>query len=224
MTQPRPYRGKRALDLVLVAAAAPLWIPALAAVAFLVRVRLGAPVLFRQERTGREGRPFLMMKFRTMTDARDATGVLLPDADRLTPFGRWLRGTSLDELPELVNVLRGDMSLVGPRPLLPAYLPLYSARHRERHAVPPGLTGLAQVSGRNALSWPERFDLDVEYARHNTLGRDLGLLWQTIRAVVARDGVNADGGGTMPAFTGYGPAQPPAPRTATARRTPADRA
>ena len=190
----------------------------------LVRLRLGAPVIFRQRRPGLGGRSFELRKFRTMTEARDAAGRLLPDAERLTPFGRWLRSTSLDELPELVNVLRGEMSLVGPRPLLEAYLPLYSEHHRRRHAVPPGITGLAQVSGRNALSWPARFDLDVRYAETNSLALDVALLWRTARAVVRREGISAAGEATMSAFTGYEPAPAPAPRPAPPPRAPAARA
>lgn len=220
----RAYRGKRALDLVLVVASAPVWLPVLGAVALLVRRRLGSPVLFRQRRPGLGGRSFELRKFRTMTDARDADGRLLPDAARLTPFGRWLRSTSLDELPELLNVLRGEMSLVGPRPLLEAYLPLYSERHRLRHAVPPGITGLAQVSGRNALSWPDRFDLDVRYAETNSLALDVTVLWRTLRAVVRREGVSAAGEATMTAFTGYAPAPATAPPSAPPPHAPAARA
>jgi lipopolysaccharide/colanic/teichoic acid biosynthesis glycosyltransferase len=221
---PRPYRGKRLLDVVLVLGSAPVWLPLLGVVALLVRRRLGTPVLFRQRRPGLHGRPFELRKFRTMTDARDAAGRLLPDAERLTPFGRWLRSTSLDELPELLNVLRGDMSLVGPRPLLEAYLPLYSERHRLRHAVPPGLTGLAQVSGRNALTWAERFDLDVRYAETNSARLDLWVLWRTVRAVVRRDGISAAGDATMYAFTGYETARSPAPRPAPPPPATAERA
>jgi sugar transferase EpsL len=226
----RTYRGKRALDLLLVGLSAPLWLPALAAVAVAVRVCLGAPVLFRQRRPGLHGQSFELRKFRTMTDARDAAGRPLPDAERLTPFGRWLRGTSLDELPELLNVLRGEMSLVGPRPLLESYLPLYSERHRLRHAVPPGVTGLAQVSGRNALTWPDRFDLDVRYAETNSLALDLAILWRTARVSWARlarrrrEGISAAGDATMYAFTGYGSAPPPAPRPAAPPPATADRA
>lgn len=218
------YPGKRAFDLAVVLAAAPIWVPLFGAVALLVRRRLGRPVLFRQRRPGLGGRSFELRKFRTMTDARDADGRLLPDAERLTPFGRWLRSTSLDELPELVNVLRGEMSLVGPRPLLEAYLPLYSERHRARHAVLPGITGLAQVSGRNALSWPDRFDLDVRYAETNSLALDLAVLWRTARAVVRREGISAAGDATMYAFTGYAPTPAPAPRPARRSPAPADRA
>jgi lipopolysaccharide/colanic/teichoic acid biosynthesis glycosyltransferase len=220
----RPYRGKRLFDLALVLAAAPLWIPTLVAVAALVRSRIGRPVLFVQERSGRGGRSFRMYKFRTMTDARDARGALLPDADRLTSFGRRLRGTSLDELPELLNVLRGEMSLVGPRPLLPAYLPRYSARHALRHTVPPGLTGLAQVSGRNALTWPARFDLDVDYAENTRSVATSGCCGGRCARCLVREGVTAEGEATMPAFTGYEPVPPPGPRPAPPPLAPADRA
>lgn len=196
------YRGKRALDLALVVGASPVWVPLLAVVALLVRVRLGAPVLFSQERAGRDGRIFRLYKFRSMTEARDERGALLPDAARLTSFGRRLRASSLDELPGLLNVLRGDMSLVGPRPLFAEYLPLYSARQRVRHTVRPGITGLAQVRGRNALSWPARFELDVEYVERCSLALDLRILWETVRAVFARRGISAPGEATMPRFTG----------------------
>ena len=191
------------LDVVLVLAASPIWVPLLAVVALLVRLRIGAPVLFVQERPGRDGRPFRLVKFRTMTDARDRSGALLPDADRLTRFGRALRSTSLDELPELWTVLRGDMSLVGPRPLLMRYLALYSDRHRRRHAVRPGITGLAQVSGRNAITWEERLDLDVAYVERCSLALDLRILWRTLRSVIQRHGISAAGAATMPEFTGY---------------------
>ena len=198
------YAGKRLLDLTLLALGAPVWVPAMGLVALLVRRRLGAPVLFTQERPGLHGRPFRMRKFRTMTDARDAAGRLLPDAERLTPFGRWLRSTSLDELPELLNVLRGEMSLVGPRPLLLAYLARYSARHARRHLVRPGVTGLAQVSGRNALSWEDRFERDVEYVERCSLRLDLEILARTVRAVTRREGISAAGEATMSEFLGYG--------------------
>lgn len=202
--RPAGWRGKRVADVLLVVAAAPLWVPLTGVVAALVRARLGGPVLFRQERPGFGGRPFRLLKFRTMTDARDAHGLPLPDAARMTPFGRWLRSTSLDELPELWNVLRGDMSLVGPRPLLPRYLGRYSARHRLRHAARPGLTGLAQVSGRNALTWPAKFDLDVEYVHRMSPWLDARILWRTVRSVIRRDGVAADGSETAHEFLGYG--------------------
>jgi lipopolysaccharide/colanic/teichoic acid biosynthesis glycosyltransferase len=197
------YRGKRLLDLSLVLAAAPLWLPVLAVLAGLVRIRLGAPVLFTQARPGRDGEPFTLIKLRTMTDQRARDGTLLPDDQRLSSFGRFLRSTSLDELPELINVLRGEMSLVGPRPLLTHYLPRYSEAHRRRHDVRPGITGLAQVSGRNAISWSQKFDRDVEYVDRCSLGLDLAILWRTVRAVVRREGISAQGEATMPEFTGY---------------------
>ena len=168
----------------------------------LVRRKLGSPVLFRQVRPGLQGRPFMMVKFRTMTDERGAEGELLPDARRLTSFGRFLRATSLDELPELWNVLRGEMSLVGPRPLLMEYLPLYSPEQARRHEVRPGITGWAQVNGRNSLSWEERFKLDIWYVDHRSLWLDLRILWLTVRKVIVREGISAQGEATMPKFTG----------------------
>ncbi len=197
------YRGKRALDLLVVLATAPAWLPVLGALALLVRARLGSPVRFRQTRPGLHGRPFTLVKLRTMTDERAPDGSLLPDAQRLTALGRFLRSTSLDELPELINVARGEMSLVGPRPLLMQYVSRYSPEHRKRHDVRPGITGLAQVSGRNALSWPEKFDLDVEYVRTASLALDARILWRTLRAVLRREGISAEGQVTMPEFTGY---------------------
>jgi sugar transferase EpsL len=197
------YRGKRLLDIVLVLVAVPLWVPLLAVIAVLVRLKLGSPVFFVQERPGRDARPFRLIKFRTMSDGRDMTGALLPDAERLTRFGRALRSTSLDELPELWSVLRGDMSLVGPRPLLTRYLPRYNERHRRRHDVRPGVTGLAQVSGRNAITWAEKLDLDVEYVERCSLAIDLRILGRTLRSVIRREGITADGAATMPEFTGY---------------------
>ena len=197
------YRGKRLFDLAAVLLAAPLWLPAMGVVALLVRLRLGAPVLFRQVRPGLVGRPFTLLKFRTMTSARAPDGSLLPDAERLTPFGRRLRSWSLDELPELLNVLRGDMSLVGPRPLLVQYLERYSPRHRRRHEVRPGITGLAQVSGRNALTWSAKFDLDVEYVDRCSPQLDAWLLLRTLAKVARREGISAAGSATMPEFTGY---------------------
>jgi lipopolysaccharide/colanic/teichoic acid biosynthesis glycosyltransferase len=181
---------KRALDLLLVLASLPLWLPLLAALALLVRLRLGSPVFFRQERPGLGGRPFTLVKLRSMTDARGPDGELLPDAERLPRFGRLLRATSLDELPELVNVLKGEMSLVGPRPLLTRYLPLYSAEQARRHAMPPGLTGWAQVNGRAALSWPDVFRLDVWYVDHWSLLLDLKILAVTVHKVLRREGVS----------------------------------
>lgn len=171
----------------------------------LVRCKLGSPVLFCQVRPGLHGRPFMMVKFRTMTDERGTDGELLPDARRLTSFGRFLRATSLDELPELWNVLRGEMSLVGPRPLLMEYLPLYSPEQARRHEVRPGITGWAQVNGRNAVSWEERFKLDVWYVDHRSLWLDLRILWLTVRKVIVREGISAQGDATMPRFTGGKP-------------------
>jgi sugar transferase EpsL len=203
------YRGKRAVDIALTLLAAPFWIPLLAVIAALVRLKLGSPVFFVQQRPGRGATPFDLVKFRTMRDVRDTTGSLLPDEDRLTGFGRALRSTSLDELPELWNVLRGDMSLVGPRPLLIRYLPRYSERHARRHEVRPGMTGLAQVSGRNTITWAEKLDLDVEYVERCSLSLDFRVLWRTLRAVVRREGINAPDAATMPEFTGY---DQPSPR------------
>ena len=193
---------KRAFDVAAAAVGLVVLSPVLAGVALAVRLRLGAPVLFRQERPGLHGRPFIMLKFRTMTDARDAAGRLLPDAERLTPLGRLLRSTSLDELPELWNVLRGDMSLVGPRPLLVRYLDRYTPEQARRHEVRPGLTGWAQVNGRNALTWEEKFALDVWYVDHASLALDLKILLLTLRRVLAREGISAAGEATMPEFTG----------------------
>ena len=189
---------------MLVLLTAPVWIPAVLILTLLVRIRLGSPALFWQERAGQHGRSFSIMKLRTMAEARDASGRELPDAERLTPLGRRLRATSLDELPELLNVLRGEMSLVGPRPLFASYLPLYSPRHSRRHDVRPGLTGLAQVRGRNALTWSQRFELDLEYVERSSFSLDLRILWETVRAVLTARDVNATGAATMPKFTGYG--------------------
>ena len=211
------YRGKRALDLAIVLLASPIWLPLLLIVAVAVRLRLGSPVFFRQARAGLNDRSFKLLKFRTMTDDRDASGHLLPDEQRLTPFGRWLRLTSLDELPELLNVLRGDMSVTGPRPLLIQYVPLYSPNHRRRHEVRPGVTGLAQVSGRNALSWPERFDLDVWYVDHASLGLDMSILARTAGALLGRKGISAPGEATMPYFTGYSSQERPQNTSGTPR-------
>lgn len=168
----------------------------------LIRQKLGRPVFFRQVRPGMHGRPFEMVKFRSMTDERGPDGQLLPDAVRLTPFGRFLRSTSLDELPELWNVLKGDMSLVGPRPLLMEYLSLYSPEQARRHEVRPGITGWAQVNGRNALSWDDKFKLDVWYVDNQGFWLDIKILWLTVRKVLARDGISAAGEATMPRFTG----------------------
>ena len=168
----------------------------------LIRRRLGSPVFFRQIRPGLHGQPFEMVKFRTMTDACGPDGALLPDAERLTPFGRFLRSTSLDELPELWNVLKGDMSLVGPRPLLMEYLPLYSPEQARRHEVRPGITGWAQVNGRNAISWEEKFALDTWYVDHQSLLLDIRILWLTVKKVLVREGISAAGEATMGKFTG----------------------
>lgn len=176
--------------------------PLLAMIAILVRLSLRSPLLFRQQRPGQHGCPFSLLKFRTMTDARDRTGSLLPDAERLTSVGRFLRNSSLDELPELVNVLRGEMSLVGPRPLRMEYLPLYTGYQNRRHEVLPGITGWAQVNGRNALSWERKFALDVWYVDNVSLWLDLKILAMTMHKALARAGISAEGHATMPRFTG----------------------
>lgn len=176
--------------------------PLLLGVALLVRLKLGSPVLFVQERPGKDGRPFRMVKFRTMTDARDARGELLPDEVRLTPFGRFLRASTLDEFPEMWNVLLGDMSVVGPRPLLMRYLPLYDDFQRRRMEVKPGVTGWAQVNGRNALSWDEKFALDVWYVDNRSLWLDLRIVFRTFFKVFARSGISHAGDATMPEFRG----------------------
>jgi len=196
------YRLKRPLDVALVVISAPLWVPVLFMAAVVVRVGLGRGVLFRQPRAGLHSQPFEMLKLRTMTDTRDQSGNLLPDQDRLPALGRFLRQTSLDELPGLLNVLRGDMSLVGPRPFLTQYVGRYSSHHQRRHDVRPGITGLAQVSGRNALSWDERLDLDVVYVDSCSLALDVRILYKTIAAVVFRTGISPAGEVTMPEFTG----------------------
>ncbi|SEJ65733.1 Sugar transferase involved in LPS biosynthesis (colanic, teichoic acid) [Deinococcus reticulitermitis] len=200
---------KRLFDVVGAAALLVLLSPVLLLVALLVRRFLGRPVLFVQERPGLGGRPFLMYKFRTMRDAKDARGEPLPDSERLTSLGRVLRATSLDELPELYNVLRGDMSLVGPRPLLMEYLPLYSPEQARRHEVRPGVTGWAQVNGRNALSWEEKFKLDVWYVDHQSLALDLRILGLTLAKVLKREGINAAGEATAARFTGSDRRQTP---------------
>lgn len=193
---------KRGLDIVGASVGLLLLSPVILVVALLIRLKLGRPVLFRQARPGLGGRAFSMIKFRTMTDARNSQGELLSDAQRLTSFGRWLRSTSIDELPELWNVLRGDMSLVGPRPLLMEYLPLYSREQARRHEVRPGLTGWAQVNGRNALSWNEKFALDIWYVDNRSLFLDLRILMATVVRVIRRQGISADGEATMAPFTG----------------------
>ena len=193
---------KRVIDVLGASTALVVLSPLLAVVAVLVRVRMGPPVLFRQLRPGREGRPFELTKFRTMTDQRGPDGTLLPDAQRLTALGRFLRRTSIDELPELVNVVRGDMSLVGPRPLLMEYLPRYSAEQARRHEVRPGVTGWTQVNGRNELTWDEKFALDVWYVEHRSTRLDLEILGRTVSQVLSGQGVSAPGHATMEPFRG----------------------
>ena len=196
---------KRVFDLVVAAAAVALLAPLMLAIGIAVRLGLGSPVWFVQERPGRHGVPFRMIKFRTMRDALDAAGRPLPDGERLTGLGKFLRAASLDELPELWNVLRGDMSLVGPRPLLMEYLPRYSAEQARRHEVKPGITGWAQVNGRNALSWEEKFRLDVWYVDHASLWLDLEIIARTLWKTIKRDGISQSGHATMPVFMGSKP-------------------
>ncbi len=196
---------KRVFDVVVVIIGMLVLALPLLVLIGLVRSRLGSPVFFRQVRPGLQGKPFEIVKFRTMTDDRRPDGQLLPDALRLTPFGRFLRETSLDELPELWNVLKSDMSLVGPRPLLIEYLPLYTPEQARRHEVRPGITGWAQVNGRNAISWEDKFKLDVWYAEHRSLWLDIKILWLTLKKVLVRDGISAAGEVTMPKFTGSMP-------------------
>ena len=193
---------KRLLDVLVAGAALLLLSPVIAAVALLVKLKLGSPVLFKQQRPGLRGEPFTLVKFRTMLDARDADGKPRPDDERLTRFGRWLRSSSIDELPELWNVLKGEMSLVGPRPLLMHYLPLYSAEEARRHDVRPGITGWAQINGRNAISWEEKFALDVWYVDNWSLAFDAKILLASVVSVFSRRGISAEGAATMPEFTG----------------------
>lgn len=193
---------KRSFDVLLSVVALIALSPLLLAVAVVVRATMGRPVLFRQTRPGIHGRPFTIVKFRTMRDATDSAGQARPDGERLTRVGRFLRATSLDELPELWNVLRGEMSLVGPRPLLMEYLPLYTARQARRHEVLPGMTGWAQVNGRNALSWTDRLEMDVWYVENRSFVLDLRILALTVARVLARDGINQPGHPTMEVFTG----------------------
>jgi len=191
---------KRVFDIVVSAVALTVLAPVMGLIALLVWRTMGRPVLFRHVRPGLHGKPFVMYKFRTMRDLRDAEGKLLPDEARLTPFGRWLRSTSLDELPELLNVLRGEMSLVGPRPLLMEYLDRYTPEQARRHEVKPGITGWAQIHGRNNLSWDERFKLDVWYVDNWSLWLDVKILWRTLWMVLRREGISAQGHATMPRF------------------------
>jgi sugar transferase EpsL len=193
---------KRTFDAIAVFVGLSILAPVLLVIALLVRLKFGSPVLFRQQRPGLHGKPFKMFKFRTMTDERDAQGNMLPDSQRLTFFGKLLRSSSLDELPELINVLKGEMSLVGPRPLLMQYLPLYSPEQARRHEVRPGITGWAQVNGRNAISWEEKFKLDVWYVDNQSFWLDLKILWMTAKKVFIREGISQEGHATMEAFKG----------------------
>ena len=193
---------KRAFDIAASASALVVLSPVLAITAYKVKKELGSPVLFRQTRPGLHGKPFEMIKFRTMKDATDKAGNALPDSERLTEFGKKLRASSLDELPELWNVLKGDMSLVGPRPLLMEYLPLYNAEQAKRHNVRPGVTGYAQVNGRNSLSWEDKFKLDTWYVEHQSLWLDMKILLKTVKKVIIKDGISAEGEATMTKFTG----------------------
>lgn len=192
----------RLLDIVLSGAALVILSPVLLITAVLVRIKLGSPVMFTQERPGKDEKVFKLHKFRSMTDARDASGNLLPDKERLTRFGAKLRSLSIDELPELWDIFRGKMSIVGPRPLLVKYLPLYNEEQRHRHDVRPGLTGWAQVHGRNLTSWEERFEYDVEYVNNISFALDVKIIIMTIRCVLGREGINADGSATMEDFIG----------------------
>lgn len=193
---------KRLFDIIVSSIALVTLLPIYAILAYTVKKQLGSPVLFRQIRPGLNGKPFEMIKFRTMRDAIDENGEPLPDSERLTPFGKKLRSSSLDELPELWNVLKGDMSLVGPRPLLMEYLPLYNEEQAKRHLVRPGITGYAQVNGRNAISWEEKFKLDSWYVENQSFWLDIKILFKTIKKVIIKDGISADNDATMPKFTG----------------------
>ncbi|MEX5426290.1 sugar transferase [Acinetobacter radioresistens] len=193
---------KRFLDIIIASIALMLLSPLYAFVAYKVKKNLGSPVLFRQVRPGLHGRPFEMIKFRTMKDAIDANGQPLPDSERLTPFGRMLRSSSLDEMPELWNVIKGDMSIVGPRPLLMEYLPLYNEEQAKRHDVRPGMTGYAQVNGRNAISWEEKFKLDTWYVENQSIWLDFKIMFKTVHKVLAKDDISAKGEATMTRFTG----------------------
>ena len=193
---------KRPLEVLLISAGLFIWLPLILFLALLVRVFIGSPVFFRQARPGLRGRPFLMAKFRTMTDGRDSAGNLLADAQRLTRFGRFLRSSSLDELPELFNVIKGEMSLVGTRPLLMEYLECYTPEQSRRHDVRPGITGWAQINGRNSISWEEKFQLDLWYVDNQSLWLDLKILWFTLSKVCRREGISQEGQATAEKFTG----------------------
>lgn len=193
---------KRFLDFILSLLALIVLSPLLLIIAILVRIKLGSPVIFKQERPGKDEKIFTLYKFRTMTDKRDSDGNLLPDEIRLTKFGKLLRSTSLDELPELVNIIKGDMSIVGPRPLLVRYLPLYNDKQKHRHDVRPGFTGYAQVNGRNAISWEEKFDLDMYYVNHVSFFMDVRIIIKTVKTVIFREGISSDTSSTMEEFKG----------------------
>ena len=196
--------GKRILDILLSGIALIVLSPIILIVGILVRIKLGSPIIFKQERPGKSEKIFSMYKFRTMTDERDHNGEYLPDEIRLTKFGKMLRATSLDELPELWNILKGDMSIVGPRPLLVEYLPLYSEKQRKRHNVKPGLTGLAQVNGRNAISWEEKFEYDYLYIEDYSFTKDISIIWHTIKKVLKHDGITSNSSVTNEKFEGNG--------------------
>lgn len=193
---------KRLLDFVLSLLALIVLSPLLLIIAILVRIKLGSPIIFKQERPGKDEKIFTLYKFRTMTDKIDSNGNLLPDEIRLTKFGKLLRSTSLDELPELVNIIKGDMSIVGPRPLLVRYLPLYNDKQKHRHDVRPGFTGYAQVNGRNAISWEEKFDLDIYYVNHVSFFMDVKIIIKTVKTVIFREGISSDTSSTMEEFKG----------------------
>jgi lipopolysaccharide/colanic/teichoic acid biosynthesis glycosyltransferase len=192
--------AKRVFDVLVTLVTAPIWGVLLAVIAVMIRINDRPPALFRQTRPGYEGRPFQLLKFRSMRDERDGSGELLPDSERITSTGAFLRKTSLDELPELINVLKGEMSLVGPRPLLMEYLDRYTPEQMRRHDVPPGITGWAQVNGRNALTWDEKFDLDLWYVDNHSIAVDIKILAKTVGQVLKREGISADGHATMPKF------------------------
>lgn len=193
---------KRLLDIVLSGLALIILSPAMLIIAFLVRINLGSPVIFRQKRPGKDEKIFVVYKFRSMTDAKDKTGKLLSDDERLTKFGKWLRSTSLDELPELWNIFKGDMSIVGPRPLLVQYLSLYNDEQKKRHTVRPGLTGMSQINGRNAISWEEKFDYDIRYINKITFVGDMRIIFKTIKNVLERNGISQEGKATTDYFKG----------------------
>ncbi len=202
MSKKVQYFLKRAFDIIAALGGLIVFSPVMIVVAIMVRIKLGSPILFTQDRVGKNNKIFKMMKFRTMKDGVDKNGNLLPDSERLTSFGKMLRSTSLDELPELINILKGDMSLIGPRPLLVEYLPLYSEEQKRRHNVLPGLTGWAQINGRNALSWNEKFKLDIFYVDNWSLGLDFKIFFLTFYKLFKRDGINQEGMATTVKFDG----------------------